>query len=331
MTSRASRLLRKPPSNLPAGATVTTSRAPRARTLAIAASLLLVAAPARADVTRAQCIEANGQAQSLRREEKLAQARDLLKLCGDPKCPGTVATDCTKRLDELEAAQPTIVFDVKDGSGRDIDAVMVSVDDRPLAEKLDGTPFQVDPGDHVFTFEVEGQPLVTLHFVLTEGQKGRHESVVVGAPPAPAAPPSVAPSEGPPETPSDEPRLAPSNGRRTTRTIGIVVGAAGAAGVVTGAVFGLLASSRWSSQQRNCESSTNCLDHAQAVLDHSALTTDGAVSTVAFIAGGALLAGGAALFLIGNREPKTEPAAALVVAPSAGAGAGATLQLKGGF
>jgi hypothetical protein len=325
MTSRFP-TTRQPPSNLQTGVALMTSRALRARTFALATGLLLIAVPARADVTRAQCIEANGQAQSLRREEKLAQARELLKLCGDPKCPGTVATDCTKRLDELEAAQPTIVFDVKDGSGRDIDVVKVSVDDRPLTEKLDGTPFQVDPGDHSFTFEVEGQPPVTQHFVLTEGQKARHESVVVGPPEAPPAP---APAVVAPASPSEEPTAAPSNGRRTTRTIGIVLGAAGVAGVATGAVFGLLASSRWSSQQRNCESSTNCLDHAQAVSDHSALTTDGAVSTVAFIAGGALLAGGVALFLIGNREPATKPFAALVVSPSTGAGA--ALQLKGGF
>jgi hypothetical protein len=309
-------------SHLPAP-TIGRARAVRAGLLT-AAALALMSAPARADVTRAQCIDANGQAQSLRRDEKLTQARNLLRLCADPKCPSTVATDCTKRLDELEVAQPTIVFDVKDGAGHDVDAIKVSVDDHPLADRLDGTPFQVDPGDHVFTFELPGQPPVTRHFVLTEGQKGRHESVMIGAPETPA-PAAVTPEP----VPAEEPSVTPPKSHRTLKTAGMVVGAFGVAGVATGAVFGLLASSRWSSQQRDCGSPTNCPDHAQAVSDHSALTTDGAVSTAAFIAGGALLAGGVALFLVGNRQPAEPQSTALVIAPSAGAGA--TLQLKGGF
>ena len=287
------------------------------------AAVAVVTAPARADVTRTQCIQSNGQAQSLRRDGRLAEARDQLRSCSDPKCPKTVATDCIKRLDELEAAQPTIVFDVKDGSGADVEVVKVSVDGRPLADKIDGTPFQVDPGDHAFTFELESQAPVTEHFVLTEGQKGRHERVQIGAPPVPAV---ASPAPSPP--PEPEAVQPPPAGLGTSKKIAIGLGAAGVAGVAAGAVFGILASSRWHAQQRDCASSTNCPDHAQAVSDHNAMTTEGTVSTVAFIAGGALLAAGVTLFLVKPGEATAPPAA---VSVDLGVGTTTTLRLKGEF
>ena len=299
------------------------SHVERAVALSMAAAIASLTAPARADITRAQCIAANGQAQSLRRDGKLGEARDLLRSCSDPKCPNTVATDCTRRLDELESAQPTIVFDVKDGSGADLQAVKVTVDDRPLADKIDGTAFQIDPGDHAFTFEVDGQAPVTQRFVLTEGQKGRHESIVIGPPPAPAV--VAAPSPAAPEPETVEP---PPSGLGTQKKIAIGLGAAGVAGVAAGAVFGILASSSWHAQQRDCASSTDCPDHDQAVSDHHTLTTDGTVSTVAFIAGGALLAAGATLFFIKRHEPAAPPDS---VSVSLGVGPMTTLRLTGEF
>jgi hypothetical protein len=284
------------------------------------AFLAFHSATARADMTRAQCIDANAQAQSLRRDEKLAQARELLRACSDPKCPGMVVADCTKRLDELEAAQPTIVFEAKDPAGRELNLVKVTADERPLADTLDGTPFTLDPGDHTFTFEVDGQPAVTLHFTLTEGQKARRESIVIGqAQPPPA--PATAPVGDAPEAPA-----SPADPPRPLRTAGIAAGAAGLAGIAAGTVFGLMASSKWSSQKSACASSADCPNHAEAVSDHSSLTTDATISTIAFIAGGALLAGGVTLFVLGSR-PESE-GTALVVAPNVG---GAALALKGWF
>jgi len=67
-------------------------------------------------------------AQSLRREGKLARGREQLRMCSDPKSPGLVATDCTKRLDERESVQPSIVFEVKDSAGRDLSEVALTKD-----------------------------------------------------------------------------------------------------------------------------------------------------------------------------------------------------------
>jgi len=79
----------------------------------LAVALCLASAPAGAQVTKYQCIDANGRAQHLRAEGKLREAREQLRTCSDPKCPAMVRSDCTKRFDDLETAQPTIAFEAK--------------------------------------------------------------------------------------------------------------------------------------------------------------------------------------------------------------------------
>ncbi len=93
---------------------------------------------ARADMTKDQCIDANGKGQVLRRDGKLAAAREQLRSCADPSCPAMVRDDCNKRLDSLEAAQPSMVFDVKDAAGADVINVVVTVDGQKLTDHLDG-------------------------------------------------------------------------------------------------------------------------------------------------------------------------------------------------
>src|SRR5215469_5136429 len=114
------------------------------------ASVVLLAslpASAEAEVTKDQCIDANASAQTLRKNGKFREAREQLHLCLDPHCPKLVSRDCATRLDELDLAQPTIVFDAKDRTGNDLGAVKVTVDGRPLVDKLDGTAVPVDPGE----------------------------------------------------------------------------------------------------------------------------------------------------------------------------------------
>lgn len=298
------------------------------RLVASAFALAALATPMSsfADMSKAQCVKANADAQSLRQDGKLAAARDLLKTCTDPKCPALVVTDCTKRLDEIEATQPTIVFDVKDGNGNDLSTVKVSVDNTPLAERLDGSALRVDPGSHVFTFEVAGQAPITQTLVLKEGEKDRHEKIVIGTPtPTPAPAPASVEPDVPPSPP-------PSSGWTTMRTVGVVMGGAGVAAVAVGSIFGLMASSAWSSSQNECASPTTCTNRPQAVSDHDAGVTDATISTIGFIAGGALAAGGVALFFMGAR-PSSETAqrqSGVVVAPAVAPGL-ASLSVRGSF
>lgn len=200
----------------------------------------------------------------------------------------------------------------------------VTVDGQPLADKLDGRALRVDPGEHEFIFTVAGQTPVTEKIVMKEGEKDRHERVVIGAPPPPLAlPPTV------PEVSSSD---ASKPGLGAQKWVGIVGAGAGVVGVVIGGVFGGLTASAINQQKTDCASASHCANYAQAASDHSTWTTDGTISTAAFIAGGVLIAGGAVLFFTAPRHASEASAAAarLVVVPSVGPGGGAML-LRGEF
>jgi hypothetical protein len=162
----------------------------------LATVLLAASTHASADVSKDECVDANAKAQPLRREGKLDAARRQLRICIDKQCPGIVREDCAARLDEIEHAQPTIVFEVKDKAGNDVRAVKIRVDGQPLADTLDGTALAVDPGAHQFTFEVAAHTPVSVSLLLRIGDKARHERVVlaeVAPPPAPSQPVNVEP------------------------------------------------------------------------------------------------------------------------------------------
>jgi hypothetical protein len=134
-----------------------------------------------ADPTKAECIAASEDGQDLRRAGKLRDAREKSAVCVSASCPIAVREDCGERLREIEKATPSIVFDVKDATGNDLSAVIVTVDGEPLAKKLDGVALTVDPGEHTFAFEVEGLRNITKKFVIREGEKGRRERIRFGA------------------------------------------------------------------------------------------------------------------------------------------------------
>ncbi len=256
-------------------------------------------------LTKDQCVDANTRAQSLRREGKLGAAREQLTLCMDATCPGIVRDDCTQRLDELERVQPTIVFDAKSAVGDDVVVVHVAVDGARLTDVLDGRSLGVDPGPHVFTFDVPGQPTTTYRFVLKEGEKDRRERIVLAGPPEPVPASSAA------STPTT---ASPSRGQRQ-RVTGVVLGAVGLAGLGVGAVFGGLALHDWSDSKSECDSA-HCPNgsYTLAVSDHDRAVTASTIATVGFIAGGVLLATGVAIWLTSPSSTDAESSAGVTSA-----------------
>jgi hypothetical protein len=288
----------------------------------LAGVLLLGASPALADVTKGQCVDANATGQSLRIDGKLAEARRELQLCTSSSCPPIVRTDCAQRMDELDRAQPTIVFDVKDASGSDVLSVQVTMDGKPLTDSVAGAALRVDPGAHAFTFTAPGHAAVTRSFVIKEGVKGRNERVVIDGEPT-TQPTSPLPTPIlPPERPS------PSPGMGTQKIVGLAAGGVGAFALVLGGVFGALTFAAVSDQTSDCTSPTSCTSHKQAVTDHSAAVTDGGVSTAALIVGGVLVATGVTLFFTAPRASSEHAPVAIV--PSVGPG-GAGMFLRGEF
>jgi hypothetical protein len=134
-----------------------------------------------ADETKTECIAANEGAQVLRQAGKLVEARSKLAICMDLSCPGAVREDCAERMDDLQAAIPSVVFDVKDAAGRDLVGVKVSVDGTAMGITT-ATAVPLDPGPHAFRFELPGAPPVDQSLVLLEGETARRVSVVIGGP-----------------------------------------------------------------------------------------------------------------------------------------------------
>jgi len=300
-------------------------RALRRLLLPLAAqSLVLLAAPGAgaAKGNAAACTAADDSAVELMSQQKLGDARAQLKICAGQGCPAGVRTECQGLAAQVDAAMPTIVFSATDASGGELHAVKVTVDGRLLAESLDGTALEVDPGEHSFSFATESQPAVTRSFVLTRGQKNRREVIAFAPneppPPAPAGPASPA-----------QPTSGPS-------TIGMVTGGlgfAGVTGIALGGLFGMLTIAARNQETSDCSSPTRCTNHDQAVRDRSTAFTDGTISTVSFVAGGVLLAGAAVYYFVIGRGPSAEPepaASGLLLAPSVSPGAGGMF-LKGDF
>ncbi len=302
----------------------------RSRTLSaailVAAGTLLAASRAHAaDPTTSDCLNANEASIKLRSEHKLRAARAQLLICAAATCPGDVRDACSRQVIQINQAMPTVVFEVKAAAGQELTDVKVSMDGEPIATRLEGTAVSLDPGEHQFTFEANGQRPSTKTLVIHEGEKERHESIVLGgaseatpAAPAPApAPtsPAPAPTASAATSQSTTAEAAPNDGGSSQRKWGLVVGGVGAAGLVAGSIFGLMASSSWGTAQKGCQTPlTNC--SPQANDDRNSALTFATVSTISFIAGGVLLGGGALLcFTAPQRTDSAAPAVSLAIGP----------------
>jgi hypothetical protein len=284
---------------------------------AVAGSVVLEGR-ALADPTKTECFTTSQNGQELQHAGKLRAAREQFVTCAAASCPDLVRADCAAHLEEVQRAQPSIVFEVKDPAGADLSAVQVSVDGAVLVTQLDGRPIDMDPGNHQFRFEVAGAPAVEKPLLIREGEKDRHERIVIARPLRTA---SVAPSVAPIPT-----ERGADGG--TQRLLGWVAGGVGVVGVGVGAAFGLAASSKWSQAKYDC--GTGCPSTSPAQSEKSTAEGDATASTVAFAVGGATLVAGVVLLLTAptGREEHA-PSVAVSLAPTVGrSGAGALVSVR---
>jgi hypothetical protein len=225
-----------------------------------------------------------------------------------------VQKDCLSWLDSVEQGVPTVVVSAKDPSGKDLFDVKVTADGQPLTTKLAGDALPMNPGPHAFHFELADGTVLDQQVLVREGVKNQNITVVLGK--AEAAPAGGAPAGGPAGGQPQTPGADTGGGGIPWRTVGWITGGVGAAGVVLGAVFGIVAMG--DKNGAHCDASGAC-DPGPLSSANSAAT----ISTVGFVAGGVLLAGGAALVIFGpsgDAPASAAPAAArLRLAPLVGA------------
>jgi hypothetical protein len=238
---------------------------------------------AEGDESKNACLESFGVAQRARRAGRLLETSTELRACAQAACPEIIAGKCTEWLEEVHAAIPSIVVVAKDGSGRDISDVTVTVDGRVAASRLDGRAIEVDPGPHDVVLSHPGEDPVSVHVVAVEGEKGRRVEARFGAPPI------VGEGE-----PAAEPGFYVSP---VTWVCFAVGGAATVAGIVTGS----LALQRASDLEDTC-GGTVCSESLRGDFDQGAALAN--ASTATFVIGGVGLAAGlVTLFVLGGEEP----------------------------
>ena len=157
---------------------------------------------ARGDDTES-CIASHEQSQVLRKDGKLRQAREQMINCSRDVCPKLLRKECSGWITEVEEAIPSVVIEAKGPDGQDVVEMKVTLDGAPLTDKLDGRAISVDPGVHVFKFEIPKVKPREEKIVIREGQKAR-KIMVDFSPPRPAGSAASASSSGIKDAPPEQ-------------------------------------------------------------------------------------------------------------------------------
>jgi len=227
----------------------------------------------------------------------------------------------TQRATALEAklAHLTIKVDPaneKDGTNK----TDVSRDGSTVSAVSWGVPLPVDSGMH--TVEATGAGKKSFKTTVKVTKDGENVEVTVpklepdgtaAAPVAPKVDPTPPPKPATPPPPKKE-------GGSGQKTIGMVLGGVGVAGIAVGAITGLMAIGKNNDAKDACPNDGPCGNRAAVDAADSASTL-GLVSTIGFIAGGALLATGGVLFLTAPSaagDPPKQGKARVRFSPTAG-------------
>ena len=226
----------------------------------------------------------------------------------------------TQRANALEPKLAHLTIKVESP----VEKMTVTRDGTEVSSASWGLPIPVDAGEHKVRASAPGYREAA--FSSTVAKDGQAVDVVVPrlvAEPTVAAAPPVAPVVLAAEPGPATPDRAPSSSQRT---IGLVVGGVGVAGLAVGAVTGLMAIGKKNDAKDVCPNDGACASQG-AVDSADSARTLGTVSTIGFLAGGALLVGGAALVLTAPKQPRRT---GLRILPTAGR-TGAGLDIAGVF
>jgi hypothetical protein len=224
-----------------------------------------------------------------------------------------------ERAQALEPTLSRLTIDVPPEAR--VSGLQVRRDGVEVGSAIWGTPIPTDPGDHAI--EAAAPAKKTWSTTIKVGATSDQAHVAIPTltdEPAPSGavaspvPGAVQASPATPPPPSEPPPPPPSDGS-TQRTIGLVAGGVGIAGIAVGSIFGVMAMGSESSSKNLCP--TSACTSAAAVSDDSNAKSQATVSTVAMIAGGVVLATGAVLFFT---APKAKSATGIRVMPAIGAG-----------
>jgi hypothetical protein len=244
---------------------------------------------------------------------------------GEHKNGGTKEAEREKvardRAKALEPKLSQLVIDVPPAVR--VAGLVVKRDGGAVRDGQWGAPVAVDPGKHTIEATAPGKkPWTTTTDVEGAGQTSTVHVEALADAPADVPPPGAGPATPLPATPlADEQKPA-----SPLKTVGLVVGGVGVAGLAVGTMFGVMALSKNSSANSgHCGGALGGANQCDStgVSLRSTAVSDGNISTIALIAGGVLAAGGATLFFLA-------PSAHVQAVPAVGTNGGGFL-VRGDF
>lgn len=201
----------------------------------------------------------------------------------------------------------------------EIDGFEVVRDGKPQDSSLWGVAVPVDPGEYAIVVRAPGY--------ISHAEKirvdGEGKTVELRLPPLVKTATTAPPSDGQPgaNPPPGDPQ--PAAGPRADtggddgsgqRTLGIVVGGLGLAGVAIGSVFGLTAIGKNSDAEEFCPGGSTCTRQEGIDLTEDAKSA-AQISNIAFGIGAAGIIGGLVLYLTAPDKPSSQQARSLQMAP----------------
>jgi len=105
-------------------------------------------------------------------------AQQELVSCAGAGCPDAMQADCSRWLEEVQTALPSVVFRALAPNGTDIADARVELDGQP-ERALDGRSITLNPGTHLVTIRAPRFAAVTLQVQFVEGQKLRQQAITL--------------------------------------------------------------------------------------------------------------------------------------------------------
>ena len=207
-----------------------------------------------------------------------------------------------QRMAELEHSLSRAAVDIPPK----LEMTEVLVEDRPVPDAENGSPFAIEPGQRKFTFRAKGKKPATAMVAITKGDRTQRVTVpeMTDAPketePAPVATAVPAPSKPREIMPAPPPSF--SRPPSSQRTVALVVGGVGAAGVLVGSIFGLMTFGSGCSHEP--PGANTCPPD-----ERESASSKGAVSTAAFGVGLVALVAGVALWMTAPQTSSTSTSA----------------------
>ncbi|XYH98724.1 hypothetical protein ACMHYB_02885 [Sorangium sp. So ce1128] len=267
---------------------------------------------------KAVCLAMHEEAQVARQQGRFRAARGALLACSRSSCPSLLRADCASWLAALANDIPSVVIAAESRRGDEAD-VRVLLDGQVVAEALDGKELEVDPGKHVFRFELPPHASIERTLLIRESEKGRPVSVFFGERPAAAPPP-------PPVSARSTPEAATGDAPEGARPVPLAVYVLGGSALVATGLFAWVGAAGMAERRSLQASCAPFCGDAQV----QSVRTRFIIADLSLAAGVGAAVSAGLLFWLRPAAPRREadrPAAAPVaVVPVA---RGALLQLRG--